>query len=61
MNYLDKTFEIRMRERLKPLDLQEMVKQVMPYCKDMSEEEVTKRMKKAIKQEYEELLGIVRH
>jgi len=58
---LDRTSAIRIQEELKPLDLQEMVKNALPHCKGMSVEEVTKRMKKAIKQEYEELLGIVRH
>ena len=59
MSKLSRTSAIGMQEELKPLDLQEMVKRVLPYCKDMSVEEVTSRMKKAIQQEYEETLKLV--
>ena len=59
MKQLSKVSALTTQENLKPLDLQEMVKRVLPYCKDMSVEEVTSRMKKAIQQEYEETLKLV--
>ena len=59
MSKLSRTSAIGMQEELKPLDLQEMVKRVLPYCKGMSIKQVTEQMRKAIQQEYEETLKLV--
>ena len=59
MKQLAKVSALTTQENLKPLDLQEMVKRVLPYCKGMSIKQVTEQMRKAIQQEYEETLKLV--